>query len=124
MRAGDVDMADDSESDGDDMSMDDEDRPSCILLNALHVQDVFDLPTTQSNRKEMARRPAFRRAKLPQQINLRNLHIQQLKYTTISDVIVYCKGGVGDGVLDIAEMWVEGADRADIKDLSSTGRLV
>lgn len=91
------------DSDSDDMSMEDDDRPSCILLNALHVQDIFTLPQATQHR-EIKARPAFREAKLPQQINLRNLHIQQIKYATISDVIIYCKGGVGDGVLDVAEM--------------------
>lgn len=78
-----------SESSTDDT---DEPRPSCILLNALHVTDIFDLEG-----------PRFRSAKLPQQINLRNLNIQQIKYATISDVVIYGKNGVGKGVLEIAE---------------------
>lgn len=85
----------DTDSDSDSVEeSEDEARPSCILLNALHVHDVFDVP-----KKGPAR---FRQPKLPQQINLRNLNIQQIKYTTISDVILYSKYGVGNGVLEIA----------------------
>jgi len=85
----------DSDSDSDSDESDEEARPSCILLNALHVQDIFDIA-----KKGPAR---FRPAKLPQQINLRNLNIQQIKYATISDVVLYTKPGVGNGVLDLAE---------------------
>lgn len=84
----------DSDSDSDDES-EEEARPSCILLNALHVQDIFELPKNGI--------ACFRPAKLPQQINLRNLNIQQIKYATISDVVLYTKHGVGNGVLDVAE---------------------
>lgn len=86
---------DDSDSDSDSEESEEEARPSCILLNALHVQDVFDIPKRGSGR--------FKQAKLPQQINLRNLNIQQIKYSTISDIVMYTKNGVGTGVLDLAE---------------------
>lgn len=86
----------DSESDSDDDS-EDEARPSCIIVNALHVQDIFDLP------KKGLGTARFRSPKLPQQINLRNLNIQQVKYAAISDVVLYAKNGVGGGVLEVAE---------------------
>lgn len=73
-------------------------RPSCVLLNALHVQDVFDIPKFGT-----AGKPKFRHARLPQQINLRNLNVQQIKYATISDVVLYGKNGATMGVLDTAE---------------------
>lgn len=82
-------------------SVDEEHGPSCILLNALHVQDVFDLPGTGRRYTGEAR---FRPAKLPAQINLRNLNIQQIKYSTISDIILYAKDGTSDGLLKVAEM--------------------
>jgi dual specificity MAP kinase phosphatase len=94
--------SDSGESSAEQESME-EPRPSCILLNALHVQDVFDLP--RPGARVDPRRPAsFRAAKLPAQINLRNLHIQQIKYATISDIILYAKAGVGEGVLETAEL--------------------
>ena len=73
-------------------------RQSCVLLNALFAQDVVEL--TKHNSPGRAR---FRQARLPQQINLRNLNVQQIKYATISDVILYAKNGLGEGVLKIAE---------------------
>lgn len=73
-------------------------RPSCVLLNALHVQDVFEIPKYGAPGA-----PRFRQARLPQTINLRNLHVQQIKYATISDVILYGKDGATMGVLDTAE---------------------
>lgn len=76
--------------------------PSCILLNALHVQDIFDMPNIGSRR--YIGEPRFRPARLPGTINLRNLNIQQIKYATISDIILYAKGGVSDGLLQVAEM--------------------
>lgn len=87
-------------------SLDDESEqgPSCILLNALHVQDIFDLPGTGGSGRRYAGQPRFRPAKLPAQINLRNLNIQQIKYSTISDIILYAKDGVTDGLLRVAEM--------------------
>ena len=84
-----------------------EDMPSCVLLNTLHVTDIFDLPGLHPNGwgdKADSKAPRFRPPRLPNQINLRNLNIQQIKYASISDVILYGKGGVGDGVLAIAEM--------------------
>ena len=94
----------DSSSCGDDD--DDEDqRPTCILLNALHVQDVFDLPKYNPRAHPSTRpKPRFRPARLPHQINLRNLNIQQIKYATISDIVLYAKNGVGHGVLHTAEL--------------------
>lgn len=91
------------DDDGDD-SEDDWERngPKCLLLNALHVRDVFDIPGIGKRQSPSA--PQFRAARLPNQINLRNLNIQQIKYATISDVVLYTKYGVGDGVLQIAEM--------------------
>jgi dual specificity MAP kinase phosphatase len=101
-----------------------EPRPSCILLNSLHVTDIFELPepiaANSVNEHGVhynfgARTPSpisnsvpvtparFRQPRLPPQINLRNLNIQQIKYTSISDIILYAKGGVGSGVLDVAE---------------------
>ncbi|EIW69112.1 hypothetical protein TREMEDRAFT_44314 [Tremella mesenterica DSM 1558] len=78
--------------------------PSCVLLNSLHVQDIFDLPTmTKTQPGTAPPRPRFKPARLPQQINLRNLNIQQIKYATISDIIIYAKGGLGHGVLEVAE---------------------
>lgn len=84
-----------SDSDSDSEDSTDDTQPSCVLLNALHVQDIFEFSDCGT--------PRFRQAKLPQQINLRNLNIQQIKYTTISDVVLYTKNGVGKGVLDMAE---------------------
>jgi len=80
-------------------------RPNCILLNSLHISDVFELPQTlpQGGQAEAPPTPCFRPARLPPQINLRNLNIQQIKYATISDLVIYAKGGVGNGVLEIAE---------------------
>lgn len=75
-------------------------KPSCILLNALHVQDIFELPKYGSKPFD---HPKFKPVRLPQQINLRNLNIQQIKYATISDIILYAKHGVGHGVLHVAE---------------------
>lgn len=83
--------------------------PSCILLNALHVQDVFDLPSS-TGRRVYTGDPRFKPAKLPAQINLRNLNIQQIKYTTISDIILYAKDGVTDGLLQVAEMIAQAQD--------------
>ena len=83
------------ESDSMSVESEEETGPSCILLNSLHVHEVFDIP-----KKGQAR---FRTARLPQQINLRNLNIQQIKYATISDLVLYTKNGVGSGVLDLAE---------------------
>ncbi|KAK8861357.1 hypothetical protein IAR55_002176 [Kwoniella newhampshirensis] len=88
----------DSESDVEDLDSEDQ-RPSCILFNALHVHDVFDLPKHRNDK-----RPArFRPARLPHQINLRNLNIQQIKYASVSDVVLYSKHGAGNGVLEVAE---------------------
>ncbi|WVQ78690.1 hypothetical protein IAT38_000777 [Cryptococcus sp. DSM 104549] len=78
----------------------DEQRPSCILFNALHVHDVFDLPRRGD---PAGKQPRFRPARLPQQINLRNLNVQQIKYSTVSDIILYAKGGMTKGLLDVAE---------------------
>lgn len=105
----------DSDSDSESYISEEEQGPSCILLNAVHAQDVFELPMypPPGRRPSYARtassggldRPAgkFRAARLPNQINLRNLHIQQVKYATVSDIIVYTKNGVGAGVLEVAE---------------------
>jgi dual specificity MAP kinase phosphatase len=82
-------------------SLEDEQAPSCILLNALHVQDIFDLPGTS---RQYIGEPRFRPARLPGTINLRNLNIQQIKYPSISDIILYAKGGVSEGLLRVAEM--------------------
>jgi dual specificity MAP kinase phosphatase len=65
-----------------------EEKPSCLLMNALHLHDVFRLPSTHTKSQEPVR-PGFRDVKLPQQINLRNLNIQQIKYAMISDIIIY-----------------------------------
>jgi len=82
-------------------SLEEEQAPSCILLNALHVQDIFDLPGTS---RRYIGEPRFRPPRLPSAINLRNLNIQQIKYPSISDIILYAKGGVSDGLLKVAEM--------------------
>jgi dual specificity MAP kinase phosphatase len=82
-------------------SLEEEQAPNCILLNALHVQDIFDLPGTS---RHYIGEPRFRPARLPGAINLRNLNIQQIKYPSISDIILYAKGGVSDGLLRVAEM--------------------
>jgi dual specificity MAP kinase phosphatase len=82
-------------------SLEDEQGPSCILLNALHIQDIFDLPGTS---RHYMGEPRFRPARLPGAINLRNLNIQQIKYPSISDIVLYAKGGVSDGLLKVAEM--------------------
>ncbi|BEI80203.1 hypothetical protein CcaverHIS002_0107320 [Cutaneotrichosporon cavernicola] len=105
----------DSDSDSDESYISDDDPgPSCILMNAVHAQDVFELPQYPPP----GRRPSFGRAalnaegrpwgrfrapRLPNQINLRNLNIQQIKYATISDIIVYTRNGVGPGILEVAE---------------------
>lgn len=105
----------DSDSDSDDSYISDDDPgPSCILMNAVHAQDVFELPMYPPP----GRRPSYGRAangsdgrpygrfrvpRLPNQINLRNLNIQQVKYATISDIVVYTRNGVGPGVLEVAE---------------------
>ncbi|ODO06333.1 hypothetical protein L198_01565 [Cryptococcus wingfieldii CBS 7118] len=77
-----------------------EDRPSCILFNALHVHDVFEL---RRHHDHPNKKPRFRPARLPEQINLRNLNIQQIKYSSVSDIVLYCKSGLGPGVLQTAE---------------------
>jgi len=82
-------------------SLDDDQAPNCILMNALHVQDIFDLPGTS---RHYIGEPRFRPPRLPGAINLRNLNIQQIKYPSISDIILYAKGGVSDGLLKVAEM--------------------
>jgi dual specificity MAP kinase phosphatase len=84
-------------------------------MNAVHAQDVFELPMLPlpGRRPSFARttgkggidRPLgrFRPSRLPNQINLRNLHIQQIKYATISDIVLYTRNGVSPGTLEIAE---------------------
>lgn len=98
------DVQSDSSSSSDDSE---EPRPSCILLNALHVSDIFELPSftrpPPSTEEVEVGSARFRPAKLPQQINLRNLNIQQIKYASISDIVIYAKYGVGQGVLEVAE---------------------
>ncbi|OXG71453.1 hypothetical protein C349_07178 [Cryptococcus neoformans var. grubii Br795] len=75
-------------------------NPSCILFNALHVHDIFDLSKIGDDTEK---RPSFRAAKLPDQINLRNLNIQQIKYATVSDIVLYSKTGLTQGLLHVAE---------------------
>lgn len=75
-------------------------NPSCILFNALHVHDIFDLSSTGDGTDK---RPSFRAARLPDQINLRNLNIQQIKYATVSDIVLYSKTGLTQGLLHVAE---------------------
>lgn len=75
-------------------------NPSCILFNALHVHDIFDLSATGDGTEK---RPSFRAARLPDQINLRNLNIQQIKYATVSDIVLYSKAGLSQGLLHVAE---------------------
>ncbi|KAK6906966.1 hypothetical protein I203_100955 [Kwoniella mangroviensis CBS 8507] len=87
---------------------DEEDQgPTCILFNALHVTDCFDLPkhsqSHPSKPREQQKKAKFRNARLPNQINLRNLNIQQIKYSTVSDIVLYSKDGVGQGILEVAE---------------------
>lgn len=97
-------QSDESSSSSSDESAEDDDdehRPTSLLLNALHVQDIFDLPTLGERTPDGT--PRFRPARLPNQINLRNLNIQQIKYATISDIVLYAKHGVGNGVLAVAE---------------------
>lgn len=84
--------------------------PSCIFANALHAQDIFDFPAFSTVPYEGGQ-ANFRLPRLPHNINLRNLNIQQIKYTTVSDVILYAKNGVGAGVLQIAEMIAESQER-------------
>ncbi|WVW79771.1 hypothetical protein I302_101741 [Kwoniella bestiolae CBS 10118] len=98
---------DDDESSEDGFTDEEDQGPTCILFNALHVTDCFDLPKhqnhNQKNRKETKVKAKFRNARLPNQINLRNLNIQQIKYSTVSDVVLYSKNGVGHGILEVAE---------------------
>ncbi|KAL7419781.1 tyrosine/serine/threonine protein phosphatase pps1 [Cryptotrichosporon argae] len=82
-----------------------DERPSCILMNALHIEDIFDLP-----RPGRAATPRFRPVRLPPQINLRNLHCQQVKYATISDLVIYTKHGVGPGLLKVAAKIAQAQD--------------
>ncbi|OCF45047.1 hypothetical protein I317_01098 [Kwoniella heveanensis CBS 569] len=95
----------DSSDDSSEVDSEDQ-RPTCILYNALHVTDVFDLPKHGDTLKS----PRFRQAKLPHQINLRNLNIQQIKYGTVSDIILYSKTGVGNGILEVAEQIARAQD--------------
>ncbi|WVQ94444.1 hypothetical protein IAU59_001523 [Kwoniella sp. CBS 9459] len=88
----------DSSDDSSEVESEDQ-RPTCILYNALHVTDVFELP----KHGDSLRPPRFRQARLPNQINLRNLNIQQIKYGTVSDIILYSRNGVGNGILEVAE---------------------
>ncbi|WVR04032.1 hypothetical protein IAU60_001031 [Kwoniella sp. DSM 27419] len=74
-------------------------KPTCILFNALHVHDVFDIP----RHTDRSKAPRFKPARLPHQINLRNLNIQQIKYSTVSDIVLYSKNGVSNGILHVAE---------------------
>ncbi|WWC87495.1 uncharacterized protein L201_002385 [Kwoniella dendrophila CBS 6074] len=88
--------------------LEDDQGPTCILFNALHVTDCFDLPKHVQNRskeykKLKGQHAKFRNARLPHQINLRNLNIQQIKYSTVSDIVLYSKNGVGPGILEVAE---------------------
>lgn len=114
-----VQLDDSSDSDSSSYISEDDPGPSCILMNAIHCQDVFELPMFPSQpgrRPSYTRTPAnekdrirgrFRPARLPNQINLRNLHIQQIKYCTVSDIILYTRHGVTPGALDIAESIAE-----------------
>ncbi|WVF66835.1 hypothetical protein IAT40_001577 [Kwoniella sp. CBS 6097] len=88
----------DSSDDSSEVESEDQ-RPTCILYNALHVTDVFELP----KHGDVSKPPRFRQARLPHQINLRNLNIQQIKYGTVSDIILYSRNGVGNGILEVAE---------------------
>lgn len=81
--------------------------PSCLFANALHAQDIFQFPPFSTAPYVSKGEAQFRRPRLPHHINLRNLNIQQIKYSTISDIILYAKGGAGSGVLQIAEMIAE-----------------
>lgn len=95
-----------SSNSSDSLDLEDEtSKPSCLLLNALHVQDIFDMPAFSTGVNPQDRVQArFKPARLPHQINLRNLNIQQIKYSTISDIILYARNGLGNGVLQVAEM--------------------
>ncbi|WWC69001.1 uncharacterized protein I206_102937 [Kwoniella pini CBS 10737] len=80
--------------------------PTCILFNALHVTDCFDLPKWPhhaQHKRNSSKTAKFRNARLPHTINLRNLNIQQIKYSTVSDIVLYSKNGVGNGILEVAE---------------------
>lgn len=103
-----------SDTDSDSFMSEEDTGPSCILMNAMHAQDIFELPMLPlpGRRPSYGRTPGyaterprarFRPARLPNQINLRNLHIQQIKYATISDIVVYAKNGVSPGILEVAE---------------------
>ena len=84
---------------------DGETRAECLLQNASYCMELFDMPEFT---KEPPTEPSFfRKIRLPKQINLRNLNIQPIKYATISDLVVYAKGGISAGVVQAAEMMVQ-----------------
>jgi hypothetical protein len=63
---------------------------SCMLVNALRAETLLDLDKELSN-GEQAR---FLPPDLGGQISLRNLMIQEIKYATISDLVIYAPQGL------------------------------
>jgi dual specificity MAP kinase phosphatase len=84
---------------------DDGPRASHLIQNSSYWEELFDFPPLT---REVPTAPTyFRKIRLPNQINLRNLSIQPIKYATISDLVMYAKDGISAGVVQAAEMMVQ-----------------
>lgn len=60
-------------------------QPNCRLVNSSSLDDLLDVldPGTHDMSFE------FKRPKLSPEVSLRNLNVQEVKYTTISDIVLY-----------------------------------
>jgi hypothetical protein len=65
-------------------------QKSCMLVNALRAETLLDLGRTHSGDGEAR----FLPPDLGGQISLRNLMIQETKYATISDLVIYAPQGL------------------------------
>jgi dual specificity MAP kinase phosphatase len=100
------DVEDDGEWSDNEADDDGQERAACVLQNSSYCLEIFwipelisDLPTNDPT--------IFRQIRLPNQINLRNLNIQPIKYATLSDIVLYAKGGISAGVVRVAEQMVQ-----------------
>ena len=97
---GDGSLADDEESEEEWAN-----GANSILLNTISVEEVFGGIDPKSNETTN-----FLYPRLPRNINLRNLNIQPIKYTTISDIVLYAKKGTSDALLTVAEQIAKAQD--------------
>ena len=97
---GDGSLTDDEESEEDWAN-----NVNSILLNTISVEEVFGGIDPKSNETTN-----FLYPRLPRNINLRNLNIQPIKYTTISDIVLYAKKGTSDALLTVAEQIAKAQD--------------